>query len=96
APARLLAFCGAIGQALWADERDVADTATLAALAQASGLDAAPLRQRAESVEIVSCYDLYTQQAIDAGVFGAPTYVVDGELFWGQDRLDFLARKLAK
>ncbi|MHB1250104.1 MAG: DsbA family protein, partial [Polaromonas sp.] len=35
-----------------------------------------------------------TRQAIDAGVFGAPGYVIDGELFWGQDRLDFVARKL--
>ncbi len=41
-------------------------------------------------------YKALTQEAIDRGVFGAPTYVVDGELFWGQDRLDFLARKLAK
>ena len=33
-------------------------------------------------------------EAIDLGVFGAPTYVIDGELFWGQDRLDFVQRKL--
>ena len=39
-------------------------------------------------------YDAHTQAALDAGVFGAPTYVIDGELFWGQDRLDFVARKL--
>ena len=39
-------------------------------------------------------YDAHTQAAIDAGVFGAPTYVVEGEMFWGQDRLDFLQRKL--
>ncbi|MEO8386823.1 DsbA family protein, partial [Polaromonas sp.] len=40
-------------------------------------------------------YEANTQQAIDAGVFGAPSYVIDGELFWGQDRLDFVERKLA-
>ena len=39
-------------------------------------------------------YDDYTQQALDAGVFGAPSYVIDGELFWGQDRLDFVERAL--
>ena len=39
-------------------------------------------------------YDEQTQAAIDASVFGAPSYVIDGELFWGQDRLDFVARKL--
>ena len=36
------------------------------------------------------------QAAIDAGVFGAPSYVIDGELFWGQDRLDFVERALTK
>jgi len=41
-------------------------------------------------------YKALTDEAIGRGVFGAPTYVLDGELFWGQDRLDFLARKLAK
>ena len=36
------------------------------------------------------------QAAIDAGVFGAPSYVIDGEIFWGQDRLDFVERALAR
>ena len=36
----------------------------------------------------------FAQAAMDVGVFGAPSYVIDGELFWGQDRLDFVARKL--
>ena len=44
--------------------------------------------------EVQARYDAHTQAAIDAGVFGAPTWVVDGELFWGQDRLEFVARKL--
>jgi len=39
-------------------------------------------------------YEQQTQAAIDLGVFGAPTYLVDGEMFWGQDRLDFVARRL--
>jgi carboxymethylenebutenolidase len=41
-------------------------------------------------------YEANTQQAIAAGVFGAPSYVIDGEIFWGQDRLDFVDRRLAK
>jgi 2-hydroxychromene-2-carboxylate isomerase len=40
-------------------------------------------------------FDAYTQEAIERGVFGAPSYVVDGEIFWGQDRLDFVERALA-
>jgi carboxymethylenebutenolidase len=42
----------------------------------------------------VDRYAAYTQQALDAGVFGAPSYVVNGEIFWGQDRLDLFARRL--
>jgi 2-hydroxychromene-2-carboxylate isomerase len=41
-------------------------------------------------------YEDYTQQAIDAQVFGAPSYLLDGEIFWGQDRLDFLERALQR
>jgi len=43
---------------------------------------------------VQECYERYTQEAIEAGVFGAPSYVVDSEIFWGQDRLDFLQRRL--
>ena len=45
---------------------------------------------------IAARFDALTQEAIDRQVFGAPTYIHDGELFWGQDRLDFLDRKLAQ
>ena len=41
-------------------------------------------------------YEQDSQRAIDSGVFGAPTYVAHGEMFWGQDRLDFLERRLAR
>ena len=41
-------------------------------------------------------YEAYTQEAIERGVFGAPTYAIDDELFWGQDRLEFVDRKLGR
>jgi 2-hydroxychromene-2-carboxylate isomerase len=44
---------------------------------------------------VQAAYDAKTRQAIDAGVFGSPSYVIDGEIFWGQDRLDFVERRLA-
>ena len=56
----------------------------------------ADLDKRAQAPEIAEKYAALTQEAIARGVFGAPTYVVADELFWGQDRLDFLDRKLAK
>lgn len=52
------------------------------------------LHVRAAAPDTASRYAAHTQQALDAGVFGAPSDVVDGEIFWGQDRLDFLARRL--
>ncbi|GBU15405.1 hypothetical protein AwPolaro_07830 [Polaromonas sp.] len=50
--------------------------------------------QQADSQAVQERYEANTSQAIAAGVFGAPSYVIDGELFWGQDRLDFVERKL--
>jgi 2-hydroxychromene-2-carboxylate isomerase len=50
--------------------------------------------EQSRSQAVHELYAAHTQAAIDAGVFGAPTYVIDGELFWGQDRLDFVERRL--
>ena len=83
----------AIFRAVWAQERHIANEKVLAELLAECGLDAARLEQ-SYSQAVQERYEANTQQAIDAGVFGAPSYVVDGELFWGQDRLDFVARKL--
>jgi len=84
---------GAILAAVWAQERNIGDDQVLAELLAENGLPAKRLAQ-ADTQEVRERYEAYTQQAIAAGVFGAPSYVVDGELFWGQDRLDFVARKL--
>ena len=86
-------LAGAVLAAVWAQERNIADTAVLAELLAETGLPALRLEQSA-SPAVIDRYEQITQQAIDTGVFGAPTYVLDGELFWGQDRLDFLQRKL--
>lgn len=94
--AQAMALTGAIGRALWAEERDIADQATLGAVASGIGLDAQGLSDRAATDAIGERYAANTKEAIDRGVFGAPSYVIDGEIFWGQDRLDFVARKLAK
>ena len=51
---------------------------------------------QSESQAVQERYESYIQSAIDAGVFGAPSYVVDGEIFWGQDRLDFVERALTR
>jgi 2-hydroxychromene-2-carboxylate isomerase len=79
--------------AVWAQERNIADAKVLAELLAQAGLNAQRLEQ-SYSQAVQERYEANTQQAIDAGVFGAPSYVVGGEIFWGQDRLDFLERKL--
>ena len=85
---------GAVFSAVWVRERHIADEKVLAELLAECGLDPARLEQ-SHSQAVQERYEANTQQAIDAGVFGAPSYVVDGEIFWGQDRLDFLERRLA-
>jgi 2-hydroxychromene-2-carboxylate isomerase len=84
---------GAILRACWAEERNIADAQTLAQIAGEQGLDAGALREG--STQARTTYDRYTQEAIERQVFGAPTYVYQGELFWGQDRLEFLEHALA-
>lgn len=91
-----LQLAGAFGRALWAEERDIADARTLADIAVDNGLDAPALALAADSEGVAARYEALTAEAMDRGVFGAPTYIYRGEMFWGQDRLDFLARKLAK
>jgi 2-hydroxychromene-2-carboxylate isomerase len=86
---------GAILKACWAEQRNIADPSTLAELLGECGLAALRLEQ-AKSPVAQEHYDLFTQKAVDAGVFGAPSYVVDGEIFWGQDRLDYLERRLMR
>jgi carboxymethylenebutenolidase len=81
-------------RAVWAEERHIGDEATLAQLLAEAGLPAARIEQ-AHSQAVQERYEADTQRAIDAGVFGAPSYVIDGEIFWGQDRLDFVDRRLA-
>lgn len=84
---------GAVFAAVWAQQRDIAHAQTLAELLTECGLPAERLAQsRGQAVQ--AQFDANTQAAIEAGVFGAPSYCLDGDIFWGQDRLDFLARKL--
>ena len=90
-----MALTGALLRAVWADERNIADAGTLAAILAELQLPKQRLDD-ARAPAVQARYEADTQRAIDVGVFGAPSYIVDGELFWGQDRLDFLQRRLAR
>ncbi len=91
--AAALDLAGRVGAAIWAQQRNVADPAVLAALLAEAGLPAA-LQDAASLDAAAQRYAAYTAEARDLGVFGAPTYAIGGELFWGQDRLDFVQRRL--
>jgi len=67
----------------------------LAGLAEEAGLDAAHLLDLAQGSTTEAIYALNLENAVAADVFGSPAYVLDGEVFWGQDRLDLLADALA-
>ena len=90
-----MAVAGAVLSACWAQERNIADEKVLTELLAEQGLPAA-LLEKSHSQAVQERYDAYTQAAINAGVFSAPSYVIDGEIFWGQDRLDFVERALAR
>ena len=88
-----LDLAGRVGAAIWAQQRNVADAAVLQTLLAEAGLPAS-LAERAADPAIAARYAAYTAEALSAGVFGAPSYLIDAELFWGQDRLDFVERRL--
>ena len=82
-------------RAIWHEEKNIADWDTLRKLVLDAGLDGEALVDAAQSPAVARQFERDTDLAIAAQVFGAPAYVVDGELFWGQDRLDFVEEKLA-
>jgi carboxymethylenebutenolidase len=85
-----LALAGALLRAVWAEDRNIADSETLLAVASDCGLDGGSLMEEAGTQAMAERRAADSREAIERGVFGAPTYIVDGQLFWGQDRLDML------
>jgi 2-hydroxychromene-2-carboxylate isomerase len=94
ADAGLLA--NAIRRAIWAENRDIADAETLLKIANGLGMDAEQLLARARADSTVQELERYTQEAQDRGVFGSPFYLFGDEIYWGQDRLQFLEEALGR
>jgi 2-hydroxychromene-2-carboxylate isomerase len=88
-------YMGRVFAAVWADERDIADEATLADILKQCGFDADAVIARAKSPEIAAMRAKNTEDAIAVDATGVPSFVLNGEPFWGQDRLDMLDRALA-
>ncbi|BAM86781.1 conserved hypothetical protein [Bradyrhizobium oligotrophicum S58] len=80
--------------AIWEQQQNLADAAVIAGLADAAGLPGGDLVAQAATDVVGAVYEQNRQDAIAADVFGSPAYVLDGEIFWGQDRLELLADAL--
>ena len=83
-------------KAVWQDELNPSDPATLATLIIEIGLNADVVMKLGAEPRWTERRTADTQAALERGVFGAPSYVIGDEIFWGQDRLNFVERKLAK
>ncbi|NJN39981.1 MAG: 2-hydroxychromene-2-carboxylate isomerase [Gammaproteobacteria bacterium] len=76
----------------WRDDSDLADRETLVELGKRAGLDPVPLLDAALSDAVQTIYAANNREAIERSVFGSPTYFVDGDMFYGQDRLEMVER----
>lgn len=94
-PEKANEFVHVLFRAFFQDDRDISDAAVVAQIAQSIGIDGKALMEAAQSAEIKDELRRRVEEAVAYGVFGAPTIVVDGEVFWGNDRLPQIERWLA-
>lgn len=88
-------FVGEVLADVWAREQDMSRPELVLASAGRAGLETKGLIEAAQSDATGQAYQAAIAEAVAAGVFGAPSYVLGGEIFWGQDRLDLLSDALA-
>ena len=81
---------------IWSEEKDISDEKNIEATSNLFKLDFKKLSELAKSDKVSKIYQDNTEEAVTKNVFGSPTYIYNNELFWGQDRLDFLERALNK
>ena len=93
-PARFEPYVAAVFRAIWVDAQNLNDPATVASVLQAAGFDPAALLALTQDAGVKDRLKAATQEAVARGVFGAPTFFVGDQMFWGQDRLDFVKEAL--
>jgi 2-hydroxychromene-2-carboxylate isomerase len=93
-PERFADYLDAVYRAIWVDQKDMNDPQVVAEVLQAAGFEPAALVAQASQPQVKDRLKQVTQDAVARGVFGAPTFFVDGHMFWGQDRLDFVRKAL--
>jgi 2-hydroxychromene-2-carboxylate isomerase len=93
-PERLVPFVDAVFRAIWVDARNLNDPVVVTEVLRQAGFDAEKMLALASDPAVKDDLKVATQEAVARGVFGAPTFFVGGEMFWGQDRLDFVKEAL--
>lgn len=93
-PERLADYCRAMFQAIWVDGRNLNEPAEVGAVLAAAGFDPQALLALASDPDTKQALKDATDEAVRRGVFGAPTFFVGEQMFWGQDRIDFLKEAL--
>jgi len=83
-------FLASVGEALWGQDRQIADESILAELLDSAGFDGKAIVEESKAPAIAEVRSANSQEAIDLDVVGAPAYVYKGESFWGQDRIEYL------
>lgn len=93
-PAKLLPYGDAVYRAIWVDQKNMNDPATVGGVLHAAGFDPQQLLALTADPEVKERLKTVTQEAVARGAFGAPTFFVGDTLYWGQDRLDFVKEAL--
>jgi len=89
-----LNFAGLVMKGVWSEERDISDTTTLISMANDAGLDGNALLKEAADPKWAALRQSQSDEAVERGIFGAPSYCIEDQLYWGQDRLEFVQRHL--
>ena len=87
---RLIPYSDAMFRAIWADQKRMEDPIVIAEVLRAAGFDPAAMMAAIGTPEVKDKLKTVTEGAVARGVFGAPTFFVGKNMFWGQDRLDFV------
>ena len=93
-PDRMVPYVDAVFQALWVDGKNMNDALTVTQVLQQAGFDPEQLLALTSDPAVKDQLKVVTQEAVARGVFGAPTFFVGTQMFWGQDRLDFVTEAL--
>src|SRR5690349_19415424 len=91
----LQAYSDAVFKAIWQEDKDLLDSPTLGAVLGGVGIDAKRLMERTAEQGVKDKLKANTDEAAQRGAFGAPTFFVGGDMYWGFDRLDQVAEALA-